>query len=59
MGLERIVLLGFALLYGLWGLLLICHSLLQMRRKSYRRNSIEYKATKAVSAEVDDTNKAA
>ena len=59
MGLERIMLLGFALLYGLWGLLLIGHSLLQMRRKSLRRNSIEYKATKAVSAEVDDTNKAA
>jgi hypothetical protein len=59
MELERFVILSFALLYGLWGLLLIGHSLLQMLRKSFRQNSNENKATKAVSAEVDDANKAA
>ena len=59
MELERFVILSIALLYGLWGFLLIGHSLYQMLRKSFRRNSNENKATKAVSAEVDDTNKAA
>jgi hypothetical protein len=53
------MILSFALLYGLWGLLLIGHSLLQMRKKSLRRNSIENQAKKAVSAEVDDTKKVA
>ena len=59
MDLERFVILSFALLYGLWGLLLIGHSLLQMLRKSFGGNPKEDKFTKAASAEVDDTNKAA
>jgi len=59
MDLEGFVILSFALLYGVWGLLLIGHSLHQMLRKSFRRSSNENKATKAASAEVDDTNKAA
>ncbi len=59
MDLERIVILSFALLYGVWGLLLIGHSLLQMRKKSYMFKSIDDKLTQDVSAEVDETNKVA
>jgi hypothetical protein len=59
MDLERIVILSFALLYGVWGLLLIGHSLLQMRKKSYMRKSVEDKDSNDVSAGVDDTDKVA
>ena len=59
MDLERIVILSFALLYGVWGLLLIGHSLLQIRKKSYMRKSIEDKATKDGMADIDDTDKVA
>jgi hypothetical protein len=59
MGLEPIVILSFALLYALWGLLLVSHSLLQFRKKPYKRNLIENKATEIASAEVNDINKVA
>lgn len=59
MGREPIVILSFALLYGLWGLFLVSHSLLQFRGKPHRRNPMEDKPTKVASAEVNEINKVA
>lgn len=59
MDLESIVILSFALLYGIWGLLLIGHSLLQLREKSHLCKPIEDKVTQDGPAEVDEADKVA
>jgi hypothetical protein len=59
MELERIMILTFALLYGIWGLLLIGHSLLQMWEKPHEHTTNQNKATKTVSEGVNDSSKVA
>ena len=54
MDLERIVIFIFALFYGVWGLLLISHSLLQMREKQKKSNLTEKEAPTTASLDNDE-----
>jgi len=55
MDLERIVIFIFALFHGVWGLLLISHSLLQMREKPKKSNITEKEAPTTASLNNDES----